>query len=267
MCWLGGDGLNYLCEGAGEGTVAPAKTARPSALPPGGPEPEVSRAAQPSVLPTEAPGGMCACRLSALFVVRGAWVAPPPARQGSSSGERAGVPLCAGDPADSSRKPQQLLAAASQNVSPSPRRHAVWWRVELGSTFSVREQKGGGGRATRRAGGITGAPHQVFKDGGSMAPGAAPGSRWSAGDAPPCVARKFIRGVVGGAPTSPPVAPSGRSDGGAHGRSSSSLRPLPGGATRGSAHHAGRVGGAPTSPPWVARGRAGGGARCRSPIV
>ena len=28
--------------------------------------------------------------------------------------------------------------------------------------------------ATRRAGGITGAPHQVFKDGGSMAPGAAP---------------------------------------------------------------------------------------------
>ena len=47
MGWLGRDGLN-LCEGAGEGTAAPAKTARPSALPPGGPEPEVSRAAQPS---------------------------------------------------------------------------------------------------------------------------------------------------------------------------------------------------------------------------
>ena len=47
------DGLN-LCGGAGEGTVAPAKTARPSALPLGGPEPEVSRAAQPSALPTEA---------------------------------------------------------------------------------------------------------------------------------------------------------------------------------------------------------------------
>ena len=48
MGGLGRDGLN-LCEGAGEGTAAPAKTARPSALPPGGPEPEVSvsRAAQP----------------------------------------------------------------------------------------------------------------------------------------------------------------------------------------------------------------------------
>ena len=32
---LGRDGLN-LCEGAGEGTAAPAKTARPPALPPGG---------------------------------------------------------------------------------------------------------------------------------------------------------------------------------------------------------------------------------------
>ena len=55
MGWLGRDRLN-LCEGAGagEGTAAPAKTARPSALPPGGPEPEVSRAAQPSVPPTEA---------------------------------------------------------------------------------------------------------------------------------------------------------------------------------------------------------------------
>ena len=125
-------------------SAAPAKTARPSALPPGGPEPEVSRAAQPSALPTEAPGGMCACRLSARSVVRGAWVAPLPARQGSSSGDRAGVPLCAGDPADSSREPQQrLLAVASQNVSPSPRRHAVWWCVELGSSFSVREHKGG----------------------------------------------------------------------------------------------------------------------------
>ena len=43
MGWLGRDRLN-LCEGAGagEGTAAPAKTARPSALPPGGPEPEVS---------------------------------------------------------------------------------------------------------------------------------------------------------------------------------------------------------------------------------
>ena len=70
-------------------------------------------------------------------------VAPPPTRQGSSSGDRAGVPLCAGDPPDSSRKPPQLLAAASQNASPSSRRHAVWWCVELGSTFSVREQKGG----------------------------------------------------------------------------------------------------------------------------
>jgi len=96
MGWLGRDWLN-LCEGAGEGTAAPAKTARPSALPPGGPEPEVSRAAQPSALPTEAPGGMCACRLSARSVVRGALVAPPPVRQGSSSGDRAGVPLCAGD--------------------------------------------------------------------------------------------------------------------------------------------------------------------------
>ena len=183
MGWLSRDGLN-LCEGAGEGTAAPAKTARPSALPPGGPEAEVSRAAQPSALPTETPGGMCACRLSALsfVVIRGAWVVaiPPPVRQaqGSSSGDRAGVPLCAGDPADPSREPwQRLLAVASQDVSPSPRRHAVWWRVELGSTFSVREQKGGSGErwAARRAGGITGAPHdQVFKDGGSMTPGAAP---------------------------------------------------------------------------------------------
>ena len=90
---------------------------------------------------------MCACRLSARSVVRGAWVAPPPVRQGSSSGDRAGVPLCAGDPADSSREPQQRLfaaAVASQNVSPSPRRHAVWLCVGLRSSFSVREHKGGG---------------------------------------------------------------------------------------------------------------------------
>ena len=164
MGWLGRDWLN-LCEGAGEGTAAPAKTARPSALPPGGPEPEVSRAAQPSAPPTEAPGGMCACRLSARSVVRGAWVAPPPVRQGSSSGDRAGVPLCAGDPADSSREPQQLLAAASQNVSPSPRRHAVWWCVGLGSSsFSVREQKGGSAGPLAGQAGGTGTPHQVFKD-------------------------------------------------------------------------------------------------------
>ena len=146
MGWLGRDRLN-LCEGAGagEGTAAPAKTARPSALPPGGPEPEVSRAAQPSAPPTEALDGMCACRLSARSVVRGAWVAPPPVRQGSSSGDRAGVPLCAGDPADSSREPQQqlLAAVASQNVSPSPWRHAVWLCVGLRSSFSVREHEGG----------------------------------------------------------------------------------------------------------------------------
>ena len=56
MGGLGRDGLN-LCEGAGEGTAALAKTARPAAFPPGGPEPEVqvSRAAQPSALPTDAP--------------------------------------------------------------------------------------------------------------------------------------------------------------------------------------------------------------------
>ena len=201
MGWLGRDWRLKPCEGAGrdsrEGTApaAPAKTARPSALPPGGPEPEVSRAAQPSALPTEAPGGMCACRLSALFVVRCAWVAPPPARQGSSSGDRAGVPLYAGDPADSSREPQHqrlFAAVASQNVSPSPLRHAVWLCVGLRSSFSVREHKGGSaGPLAGPAGGITGAPHQVFKDGGSMAPGAAPGSLWSAGDAPPCVACKF----------------------------------------------------------------------------
>ena len=146
MGWLGRDRLN-LCEGAGagEGTAAPAKTARPSALPPGGPEPEVSRAAQPSAPPTEALGGMCACRLSARSVVRGAWVAPPPARQGSSSGDRAGVPLCAGDPAGSSREPQQrlLAAVASQNVSPSPRRHAVWLCVGLRSSFRTQFRRTG----------------------------------------------------------------------------------------------------------------------------
>ena len=77
MGGLGRDGLN-LCEGAGEGTAALAKTARLSAFPPGGPDAEAevsiikSSTTYSSALPTEAPGGMCACRLSALFVVRGA---------------------------------------------------------------------------------------------------------------------------------------------------------------------------------------------------
>ena len=42
MGGLGRDGLN-LCEGAGEGIAALAKKARPSAFPPGGPEPDVQR--------------------------------------------------------------------------------------------------------------------------------------------------------------------------------------------------------------------------------
>ena len=197
---LGRDGLN-LCEGAGagEGAAAPAKTARPSALPPGGPETEVSRAAQPSALPTEALGGMCACRLSARSVVRGAWVAPPPVqiRQGSSSGDsRAGLPLCAGDPADSSREAARAAATtisssgiAERVALTSATRGVVVCRIGL--VLLRKGAEGGERRATRRADGITGAPHQVFKDGGSMAPGAAPGSLWSAGDAPPCGARKF----------------------------------------------------------------------------
>ena len=52
MVGSGRDGLN-LCKGAGGGTAALAKTARPSAaFPPGWPE--VSRTAQPSALPMEA---------------------------------------------------------------------------------------------------------------------------------------------------------------------------------------------------------------------
>ena len=95
----GKDGLN-LCEGAGEGTAALAKTARPSARSPlEGQNQRYLYQGQhnlwvqtSSALPTEALGGMCACRLSARSVVmcacrlsarsvvRGAWVAPPPAR-------------------------------------------------------------------------------------------------------------------------------------------------------------------------------------------
>ena len=44
----GRDGLN-LCKGAGEGTAALAKTARPSAFPPGGP---VARGIKNSTLPS-----------------------------------------------------------------------------------------------------------------------------------------------------------------------------------------------------------------------
>ena len=44
----GRDGFN-LCEGAGEGTAALAKTARPSAFPPGGP---VARGIKNSTLPS-----------------------------------------------------------------------------------------------------------------------------------------------------------------------------------------------------------------------
>ena len=42
MGGLGRDGLN-LCKGAGEGIAALAKTARPSAFPPGGPEVSISQ--------------------------------------------------------------------------------------------------------------------------------------------------------------------------------------------------------------------------------
>jgi len=145
MGWLGRDGLN-LCAGAGEGTAALAKTARPSASPPRGPEPEVSRAAQPMVVVRCRRRPLVECALVVYlrdpsFEVH--WSLPhryakvPPRAIGRGC-------RCAPE-TGSSREPQQrlLAAVASQNVSPSPRRHAVWLCVGLRSSFRTQFRRTG----------------------------------------------------------------------------------------------------------------------------
>ena len=94
--------------------------------------------------------------------------------------------------ADSSREPQQLFTISSGIAERVALTSAIRGVVvcRIGLDLLSEGAYGGKRRATRRAGGITGAPPQVFKDGGSRAPGAAPGSPWSAGDAPPGAARK-----------------------------------------------------------------------------